>query len=633
MFKKKEFWYLLLIVAIGAFFRFYLIQHMPGGLFPDEAADGLDVNNLLKGHLLPFYPRANGREALFQYLLAASVHFFGRGPWQHHIISATIGVISIVTTYLMTKRLFGTRTALVAAFLMATGTWHIVLSRTAFRAIMIPLFETLVIYFMVKMIQADNPRSRNWAGVWLGVFFAGGFYTYIAYRILPVIMFVLLVIALIVDARQHWMWVKQYWKSFLIGCASAIAVFAPLGYYFWKNPGSFTGRAGQVSIFNPQLNGGHLLTTFGTIVKEALLAYFTHGDTNWRQNISGYPFLHPLISPFFGIALLVAIYFSIRFIIQAFRGRQDNNHWKYLIMVGLFFGMLIPEVTAAEGVPHGLRSIGTLAPAYILAAVGLVYVWNWANNLWHPRFIGYAYKAVAVIFFAVMVFTSYEAYFVYAYNSPDNFAAFRSDLTTVSNWLIANPDATHNYLVLDLYSVQTVDYFTTTSGMPYTIIDPANSAKLHLQTGDKLIYTASTIPDFYRYSFSHSNYKILDAEYDKFDQPEIVVLQITAPDPGGASVSRSADGQFTVTDFGDRTDFAWAPVLPWQDWHIDIYECTDGSCASQTLLKEDNQNDYFSNKDWITEDGTKADRYFHAVAYDQQNMPLKDYGIVKVAKY
>jgi hypothetical protein len=633
MFKKKEFWLVLGILAIGIFFRFFLIQHMPGGLFPDEAADGLDVNNLLKGHLLPFYPRANGREALFQYLLAISVHFFGRGPWQHHIVSATIGVISILTTYLMTKRLFGTRTALVAAFIMATGTWHIVLSRTAFRAIMIPLFETMVVYFIVRMVQADNPRSRKWAGFWLGVFFAGGFYTYIAYRILPVVIFILLVIALIIDARQQWMWVKKYWSSFVTGVVSMLVVVAPLAYYFIKNPGSFTGRAGQVSIFNPQLNGGHLLSTFGTILKEALVAYFAHGDTNWRQNISGNAFLHPLISPFFGVALLVAIVLSIRFIWQAFQGRQDNAHWKYLILVGLFFGMLIPEVTAGEGIPHGLRSIGTMVPAYVLAAVGLVYLWNWAQRVWHPQFIGYAYRIVAVLFFATLFFTSYESYFVYAYNSPDNFAAFRSDLTDVSAWLNKNPDATHNYLVLDLYSAQTTDYLTTTTGMPYTIVDPANSTSIHLLPGDKLIYTASTVYDFERYALTHKNFKYVDVEDDKFGEPELIVIQITAADPGGQSVSRSADGEFTIINFGQRTDFAWAPVLPWQPWKIDIYECTDAACANQTLMKEDNQNDYFSNKDDITEDGTKAIRYFHAVAYDPSGKLLKDFGVVSVAKY
>lgn len=633
MLKKKEFWLVLLVLAIAAFFRFHLIKEFPNGLFPDEAADGLDVNNLLKGHLQAFYPRANGREALFQYLLAGSVLLFGRGPWQSHIISAGIGVISVLTTYLMTKRLFGRKTALVAAFLMATSTWHIVLSHTAFRAIMIPLFETMTIYFIARMVQAKSVYERNWSAIWFGIFFAGGFYTYIAYRIMPAILGVALLFVLIADSQQHWIWVKQFWKAFLYSVIAGIVVIFPLGWYFYKNPGSLTGRSGQVSIFNPDLNHGHLLATFWQVFSTAVTAYFIHGDTNWRQNISGFAFLSPIVSPFFGVAMVVALYFGIRLMIKSFRNRQDNSHWKYLLLIGLFWGMLIPEVATDEGIPHGLRSIGTLPIAYILAAVGMVYVWNWAQRVWHPKFMNYLYGLVAVLFACTLIFTAYEAYFVLAYNTPDASYAYRTDLTAVSDYLIAHPDATHNYLVLDLYSVQTVDYLTTTSGMPYTIVDPANSTSLHLQTGDKLIYTASTIYDFDRYALQHSNYAVDIVQDDRLGEPEMIVISITSPDKGGASIARTADGQFTTIDFGNRLDFAWAPVLPWQNWYINIYQCTDASCATQTLIKQDNQNDYFSNKDDIISDQTKGPSYYRAEAFLPNGQLIKDYGEVTVAKY
>src|SRR6266481_329149 len=144
---KSEIIILVIILGLAFFFRFYLIGKMPGGLFPDEAANGLDINNIFKGHFLPFFQRGNGREALFFYLEAISVWFFGRGFWQHDIVSAAIGFVSVWTTYLLAKRLYGTKTALVAGFLMAVGTWHVVLSRTAFRAVMIPLFVTTTLYF------------------------------------------------------------------------------------------------------------------------------------------------------------------------------------------------------------------------------------------------------------------------------------------------------------------------------------------------------------------------------------------------------------------------------------------------------------------------------------------------------
>src|SRR3989338_3656767 len=111
------------IFLLGAFFRFWKISSMPGGLFPDEAANGLDVNSIFDGVLKPFYERGNGREGLFFYFLAASVAVFGRGPLQHHIVSSGFGFLAVVATYFLTKKLFGRNTAYLASFFMAVSSY------------------------------------------------------------------------------------------------------------------------------------------------------------------------------------------------------------------------------------------------------------------------------------------------------------------------------------------------------------------------------------------------------------------------------------------------------------------------------------------------------------------------------
>src|SRR5438105_14605255 len=102
----KQRYLLLAIILLAVFFRFYQIAAMPGGLFPDEAANGLDINLMEQGHLQPFYERGNGREALFFYMEWTSVAAFGRGPWQHHIVSAGIGVAAVFLCFLAVKALF-----------------------------------------------------------------------------------------------------------------------------------------------------------------------------------------------------------------------------------------------------------------------------------------------------------------------------------------------------------------------------------------------------------------------------------------------------------------------------------------------------------------------------------------------
>ncbi len=630
--KKRDWIFLILILAIGFFFRFYLIKEMPGGLFPDEAANGLDINNIFKGHLLPFFMRGNGREALFFYLEAFSVLIFGHGVWQFHIVSATMGLASVFTTFLLVKRLYGKTEALVSAYLMAIGSWAVVISRTAFRANLIPFFATITLYFFVRIIQAKTNKDRLWSAIFAGAFFAGGFYSYIAYRIMAVILLFIIAILVIADRKQSFVWVKQYWRSFLVGIAAFIVVFAPLGIYFIQNPGTFVGRAGQVSIFNPELNGGHLGATLLSVSKKSLLAYFTVGDANWRQNISMAPFLSPLISPFFGLSLLILSWFTLKFIWQCFSNRQNNNHLRHLPLIGLFWGMLIPEISTAEGIPHGLRSIGTLAPAYALAAIGLVYFARLALKLWHPHWMEKAYFLVAAVFFVSLAMLTYSQYFVYAYNTPANFDAFRSDLTTVSSYLNQNPDKNRNFLVLDLYSEQTTDYLTSQTNNPYQIVDPANSDKLHLQKGDRIIFTASTLFDMNRFLPNHKNLKLVVDAHNKFDTSDMIVFEATTDDSSNSS-AHNADGSFYALNLGDQIYFSWQNIS-FDPWVIKIWQCPDASCKDATLLKTNNQNDYFANNDHIDIQGKQnSDSYFEAIGYNSAGQTIKDYGIIDVPQY
>ena len=66
----KNNYLLILILLLAVFFRFFMITTFPNGLFPDEAANGLDINSIFHGHLQPFYERGNGREALFFWISA-----------------------------------------------------------------------------------------------------------------------------------------------------------------------------------------------------------------------------------------------------------------------------------------------------------------------------------------------------------------------------------------------------------------------------------------------------------------------------------------------------------------------------------------------------------------------------------
>lgn len=557
----KQKWLLAGIIVLAIAFRFYNIKEQPGGLFPDEAANGLDINLMEQGHLQPFYERGNGREALFFYMEWASVAAFGRGAWQHHIVSALVGLLGVIAVFLVARKLFflfhrqrdtdkalaanqATTLGLLASFFMAVSSWHVVLSRTAFRANMIPMFSGFTFYFGLLAYSAETRGKRYFWSIMTGATFALGFYTYIAYRIMGPLIVIALLWPIAVDIYQspRFESIKKFFGSFIALCASFIVFIAPIFYYFYTHPGSFIGRSNQVSIFNPELNNGNLIGTFGEVVKETLMGYFWHGDLNWRQNISGHSFLSIIISPFFAIGLVGVTYLAARY---AFTPLKNKLDWKYFLLAGWFWAMLIPEVTTAEGIPHGLRLVGTIPPVFIMTAVGLMWVMAMArkvvNKFWpmlserQHKILNFAFGLKTIAFFAALIIETYFLYFVYAANSPEYYYAFRADLTPVSDYLKSNGDKNNTYLVLDKFSVQTTDYLTTIDGphpdnpknQPYVQVDPEDSWKLsNLKSNDKIVFTQSSIFDIKKFKQYHPEAKLSMEQRNKFNQTVMAVYVI-----------------------------------------------------------------------------------------------------------
>ncbi|OGE80286.1 MAG: hypothetical protein A2660_01120 [Candidatus Doudnabacteria bacterium RIFCSPHIGHO2_01_FULL_45_18] len=515
----KSNWVLLLIIGLAIFMRYWQITALPGGLFPDEAANGLDINRMFQGEIQPFYERGNGREALFFYFLAAAVALFGRGPWQHHIISGGFGVVAVLVTYFLAKRMFGKRVALLATFFMAVGSYAVTISRTAFRANTVPLFATLTLLFLVKFFQTEDKKTKYWSAAWSGLFFSLGFYTYTSFRMMVPLLIgfgFLLFFGNRAKARGLF---QTYTKYKIVFAAAFLLGFSWLGIYFIQHPGSIVGRAGQVSVFNPELNKGDVIGTTIEVSKATILSFFTDGDLNWRHNVSGHPLLSPFLSPFFAGALILFTVSLFILLKQVWHQNIKSQTVFQALIACWFWLMLVPEVTTAEGIPHGLRLIGVMPAIFILTAFGVNWVWEKFTShkpLHWPQYY------FATLFLLVVFMYNFALYFVVAAGSADYYYAFRSDLTDVSNYLNARNLKTRTYLSLDKFSVQTTDYLTTEKNQPYILVDPAHTFEIELKRGDQVVFTMSTLFDRIKFLEYHPHVKLIREDRNQFG--EIIML-------------------------------------------------------------------------------------------------------------
>ena len=511
---KKSILLFLIIIVIASFFRLWHITTVPAGLYPDEAANGLDiVNSIFQGHQSPFFERGLGREALFFYLQALSVFIFGIGVWQMHLVSALIGILTVISAWFLAKNLFNKRVAFLASFFLATSTWHTTLSRTGFRAILVPLFSTLFFLFIYLAFKEVSSKKRILFAILAGICFGFGFYTYIAFRAMFLIIGFLLVIILIFHRGVF----KKFWKEMIITFFAALLIMAPLILYFADHPGSFMGRSGYVSIFNSDQNKGDMIGTFLEVAKKTFLMFFTEGDLNWRHNVSGYSMLNPLVGAFFALGFLYAILIVIKrlFKKKSFQENQSQDYFKYLFLIVCFLGMLGPELVSAEAIPHGLRAIGALSTVFLFPAIMINFFWEKITFNFNKKIMFGLVLGLALI---LGLFYDYNLYFGVSANSPDFYYAYRSDLTVVSGYLNERNFKDKTYLVLDKYSVQTPEFLTSNNHQPYILIDPATSYQTNLKPGDQIVFTQSTIFDTKKFGEYHPEVNLIKQNYNQFNQ-------------------------------------------------------------------------------------------------------------------
>lgn len=514
---------IIFIILLAFFFRFWQIGSLPGGLFPDEAANGLDVNSILKGDLRPFYERGNGREALFFYALALAVSLFGRGPWQHHIVSGTFGVLEVLAAYFLAKRLFDKRVALLSSFFMAVSSFAVTLSRTAFRANTLPLFTTLTLLFVVKFLQTRGQRQKTFAAIGAGLSFGLGFYTYISYRMMIALGLTIFGIFILVNRGKIAKILAEQKRHLAVFGGAFLLAFSWIGFYFVTHPNALFARVGHVSIFSKDLNQGDALGTFWRVLKATILGFFVNGDLNWRHNVSGYPFLTPILSPFFAAGLLiftVAVFVVLK---QAWDKRFNLKLFSMALLALLFWLMLVPEITTAEGIPHGLRLVGVIPAIFILPA--------WAmNELWQRLKAKSPFGQTAKKFFAGIILSTvfvynFSLYFIVAAESREYYYAFRSDLTAVSDYLKSCPKKGMVYLSLDKFSVQTVDYLTSGYLDKFYLLDPATTYEVTLRQGDRVIFTQSTLYDRILFLQYHPQAKLIIEKKNKFGELIMLVYE------------------------------------------------------------------------------------------------------------
>lgn len=350
---------LVAVLTVAAFFRFSQLGVLPPEMTSDHAEKLLDVNDILHGQRAIFFERNTGREPLQFYLIAAVAQFFGTGL---SFLSLKLGTvllafISLVYIYLLGKELGGRWVGLIALLLVGIAFWPNLLARTGLRFSLYPTFAAPTLFYLIVGLRRGSLNDFLLSGLFIGI----GLNGYTAFRIMPVVAGLALLVFLLhkpaADLRRRSL------IGFALLALVTLVICAPLLRYAVEHPQQFgermTTRLFEAEREYPQ----SVWLTFPGNVWNGLKMFNYSGGAIWLVGLRDAPAFDSISA---ALLLLGAILVGIRYA----RGRA----WLDLFLLLAIPAMMLPSTLSLafpEENPAMNRASGAWIPAFILSALAL----------------------------------------------------------------------------------------------------------------------------------------------------------------------------------------------------------------------------------------------------------------------
>nr|HID14396.1 hypothetical protein [Anaerolineae bacterium] len=231
----------LVVLVVGAIFRFWHLHHIPPEIAWDHVEKLLDVRDVVERGLRPsFFYRNTGREPWQFYWTAALIWLTGLpvGFYALKLGTAIAGVLTLPGVCLMAREVYGRWVGLWAAFFVAVACWPVLLSRIGLRFPFAPLASAWAFYFMLRGLRTGQRNDFLLLGLTLGV----GLNGYTAFRAVPLAV-VLCWAVVWLAVRRSDLGRRLRLGNLALAVLAALLVFVPLGTFMLWKPRAFWGRS------------------------------------------------------------------------------------------------------------------------------------------------------------------------------------------------------------------------------------------------------------------------------------------------------------------------------------------------------------------------------------------------------
>ncbi len=402
----------------------YRLGNNPPSLTWDEVAWGYNSYSLgidgkdEFGRFLPLnYLESFGdfKPPVYAYLDILPIKLFGLNEFAVRFPSAFFGVLTVLITYFLTKRIFWNsdlkeKYASFASLLLAISPWHIMLSRAAFEANVATFFIVLGIWLFLEGIA-----NRRWLLILSSISFVLSMYTFNTARIVSPILVLVLIFSFrkLLFERK-----KQALISALIGLLMLVPtigfLLSPQARLRFREVNIFSNVA-VIQRVNQEIENDK--NAKWPIIHNRRIAYAVEYIKHYFDNLNpSFLFIRGDGNPKFstqdvGQLYIIELPFFVAGILFLFRKREGN--W-WIVPVWLLAG-IIPAATARE-TPHALRIEATLPTFQIFTAYGVIVFINAISNIKHQILkiqIKYLIFSLCFLFFIFNILYYLHGYYIH----------------------------------------------------------------------------------------------------------------------------------------------------------------------------------------------------------------------------
>jgi 4-amino-4-deoxy-L-arabinose transferase-like glycosyltransferase len=423
----------LLLVAFLV--RALALGQIPANLGGDEGTQLLAALELVERPLdNPFATGWYSVPTMSFLAYGSAMRFFGATVAGGRMLSAIVGTLTILTTFLLGRALGGRRVGWVAALVVAFSHYHIHFSRLASNQIFDPLIGTLAIWLLWLALKPENAlwkarlqtgaqdRPQSEVSLWgLSGLVAGmGWYAYFGARWVTFLIGLIVAWRMLVEPR----FLTRHWRGLLMFAGGWLVVVLPLLGWYSVHPSPLTERYNAVSLFasgwlerEVAITGKPVFTLIlRQLWKAATAFHFTTDPTFWYFPQA------PLLDFIAGSLMLVGL--GAALVCARWPSRAVTLIW--------FGSTLLMAWGITENPPSSQRGLLLVPAVAFLAAWGVEALWK------ALRSVRLARVAFGIIL-SVMALYNLGFYFaIYTprrlYGNPTAEAA-----TTLAHYILENP--------------------------------------------------------------------------------------------------------------------------------------------------------------------------------------------------